>query len=68
VPEWLLGKSDSRLLNPMARMNLEAAGMYGMKWFDEVDRRALDGRARALWGDLETVSRAAEALRQQEHD
>jgi hypothetical protein len=36
VPDWLLGESDSRPLNPMARMNVEAAWMYGMKSFDEI--------------------------------
>jgi hypothetical protein len=58
--EWSLGFTDSRLLNALARLNLEAAGYYAGKWFEEADREAVFERLNRLIEHLEAVSHATE--------
>jgi hypothetical protein len=58
--ECSLGFTDSRLLNGSARLNLEAAGYYAGKWFEEADREAVLERLNPLIEDLEAVSHATE--------
>jgi hypothetical protein len=53
--EWSLGATDSRLLNPTARLNLEAAGDYAARWFAEEEKEVLFDRLGALIADLEHV-------------
>lgn len=58
--EWSLGSTDSRLLTASARLNLEAAGFYADKWFEEEDKNALFELMPLLFDDFDLIGQATE--------
>ena len=58
--------SDSRLLNPVARINLEALAEYVRRWFSEDDAKLVFDRIEDLIKRSETVSVAFETWLQKQ--
>ena len=58
--------SDSRLLNPVARINLEALAEYVRRWFSEDDAKLVFDRIEDLIKKSETVSMAFETWLQKQ--